>query len=147
MRVTVTGLMYPTVYIYVCARIYIYVNIDRLCDLVVNSSWLQIRRPGFDSRHYQEQSSGSGTGSTQPREYDWGATWLKSSGSCLENQEYGRRNPSRWPRGPLYLQKVGNHFADNRRSLGRYSLLADSDHGVFLYVNIIKSWYVVHLNS
>jgi ribosomal protein L37E len=41
------------------------------------SSWLQIRRPGFDSRHYQKkkQNSGSGTGSTQPREYNWGATW------------------------------------------------------------------------
>jgi hypothetical protein len=39
------------------------------------SSWLQIRRLGFDSRHYQKKSSGSGTGSTQPREYNWGATW------------------------------------------------------------------------
>jgi ribosomal protein L37E len=40
------------------------------------SSWLQIRRPGFDSRHYQKKKcSGSGTGSTQPREYNWGATW------------------------------------------------------------------------
>jgi hypothetical protein len=42
------------------------------------SSWLQVRRPGFDSRHYQifwkkrkkENSSGSGTGCTQPREYN-----------------------------------------------------------------------------
>jgi ribosomal protein L37E len=35
------------------------------------SSWLQIRRPGFDSWHYQKkESSGSGTGSTQPREYN-----------------------------------------------------------------------------
>jgi hypothetical protein len=32
--------------------------------------WLQIRKPGFDSRHYQKKSSGSGTGSTQPREYN-----------------------------------------------------------------------------
>jgi hypothetical protein len=40
------------------------------------SSWLQIRRLGFDSRHYHKKiSSGSGTGSTQPREYNWGATW------------------------------------------------------------------------
>jgi hypothetical protein len=30
----------------------------------------------------------------------------KSSGSCLENREYGRRDPSRWPRGTLYLQKL-----------------------------------------
>jgi hypothetical protein len=34
------------------------------------SSWLQIQRPGFDSRHYQKKSSGSGMGSTQPREYN-----------------------------------------------------------------------------
>jgi hypothetical protein len=40
-----------------------------------HSTWLQIRRPGFDSRHYKEKHSGSGTGSTQPREYNWGATW------------------------------------------------------------------------
>jgi hypothetical protein len=39
------------------------------------SSWLQIRRLGFDSRHYQKKINGSGTGSTQPREYNWGATW------------------------------------------------------------------------
>jgi hypothetical protein len=36
-----------------------------------SSSWLQIRRPGFDSRHYQKtNSSGSEAGSTQPREYN-----------------------------------------------------------------------------
>jgi hypothetical protein len=28
------------------------------------------------------------------------------SGSCLENLEYGRRDPSRWPRGTLYPKKV-----------------------------------------
>jgi hypothetical protein len=39
------------------------------------SSWLQIRRPEFDSRHYQKKSSGSGAWSTQPCEYNWGATW------------------------------------------------------------------------
>jgi hypothetical protein len=37
--------------------------------------------------------------------------------SGLESREYGRREPSRWPRGILYPQ-VGSNFADNRRSLG-----------------------------
>jgi hypothetical protein len=30
----------------------------------------------------------------------------KSSGSCLEIREYGRRDPSRWPRGTLYPQTL-----------------------------------------
>jgi hypothetical protein len=42
----------------------------------------------------------------QPREYNWGATWYKSSGSCLESRGYGHRDQSRWPRGTLYPQKL-----------------------------------------
>jgi hypothetical protein len=52
------------------------------------------------------RSSGSGTGSTQPREYNWGATWKKNSGSGLESREYGRRDSSRWPHGTFYPQKL-----------------------------------------
>jgi hypothetical protein len=54
----------------------------------------------------RKKSSGSGTGSTQPRQYSWWATWKKSSGSCLEIGEYNRRDTSRWPRGTLYPQKL-----------------------------------------
>jgi hypothetical protein len=49
-------------------------QIDRLCGLVVRVLDFRCRGPGFDSQALQKKSSGSGTGSTQPREYNWRAT-------------------------------------------------------------------------
>jgi hypothetical protein len=72
------------------------------------SSCLQIQKSGFDFRRYQ---------------ISWGVVDLergplslvstneellgrKSSGFGLESREYGRRDPSRWPHGALYPQKL-----------------------------------------
>ena len=53
------------------------------------SLWLQIHRSRvrFPALPDFLISSGSGTGSIQPREINWGATWIKSSGSGPENRD------------------------------------------------------------
>ena len=53
------------------------------------SFWLQIQRSRvrFPALPDFLSSSGSGTGSTQPREINWGATWVSSSGSGPENRD------------------------------------------------------------
>ena len=53
------------------------------------SFWLQIQRSRvrFPALPDFLSNSGSGTGFTQPREVNWGATWIKSSGSGLENRD------------------------------------------------------------
>jgi hypothetical protein len=72
------------------------------------SSWLQIQRSGFYSRRYHiywevvglERGPLSIVNTTEE------LLERKSSGSGLEIREYGRRDPSRWPRDTLYRQKL-----------------------------------------
>jgi hypothetical protein len=71
------------------------------------SSWLQIQR-SFDSRRYQifweivglERGPLSFMSTTEE------LLWRNSSGSGLENLDYGRRDPPRWPRDTLCPRKV-----------------------------------------
>jgi hypothetical protein len=79
-----------------------------LCGLVVKSSWLQILRQGFDSRHYQifwevvglERGPLSLVSTTEQ------LLGRKVVALGLENGEYGSRDPLRWPRGILYPQNL-----------------------------------------
>jgi hypothetical protein len=72
------------------------------------SSWLQVQRSRFDSRRYQifwevvglEQGPLSFVSTIEE------LLGRNSSDSGLEIREYGRRDPSRWPRGTLYPQKL-----------------------------------------
>jgi hypothetical protein len=68
----------------------------------------QIRRSGFDSLRYQICWKVVGLKRGQFCLVSTNEELLgrKSSGSDLENWEYGRRNPSRWTRDTFYIQKL-----------------------------------------
>jgi hypothetical protein len=72
------------------------------------SSWLQTQRSGFDSRCYQIfwEVMGLERGPLSLVDTTEELLGINSSGSGLENREYSRRGPSRWPRGTLYPQKL-----------------------------------------
>jgi hypothetical protein len=72
------------------------------------SSRLQIQSSGFDSQRYQIfwevvglERGPLGFVSTIEKLLE-----RKSSGSGLENREFGYRDPSLWPRGTFYPQKL-----------------------------------------
>jgi hypothetical protein len=72
------------------------------------SSWLQIQRPGFDARRYRIfwEVVGLEHGPLSLVSTIEELLGRKSSGSCLDNQEYSHRDASYWARDNLYLQKL-----------------------------------------
>jgi hypothetical protein len=72
------------------------------------SSWLQIQRSGFDSRRYRifREIVGLERGPLSFVSTIEELLERKSSSWGLEIREYGRGDPSRWPRVTLYPQKV-----------------------------------------
>jgi hypothetical protein len=72
------------------------------------SSWLQIQRSGFEFRRYQSfwEVVGLERGTLSLVSTIEELLGRKSRCSSLENREYGRRDPSRWPRGTLYPRKL-----------------------------------------
>jgi hypothetical protein len=103
----------PSVYVNVNHQVsYPYRTTDKIIILYIlsfgQSSWLQIKRSGFDSQGYHifwevvclERGPLSLVSTIEE------LLERKSSGSGLENREDSRGDPSRWPRGTLYLQKL-----------------------------------------
>jgi hypothetical protein len=72
------------------------------------SSWLQVQKSGIDSRRYQIFWEVVGLERVPISLVSTVEELLetKSIGSILEMREYDRRDPSRWPRGNLYPQKL-----------------------------------------
>jgi hypothetical protein len=68
-------------------------------EFVATNKEVWIRFPAL--QHFLRRS-GSGKGSTHPREYNWGAIWRNSSGYGLGTREYSFRDLSRWSRGTLF---------------------------------------------
>jgi hypothetical protein len=107
-------------------------------------SRLHIQRSGFDSQLYQiflevvrvEQGPLSLLSTIEE------LSKKKSSGSCLENREYGRRGTTALTTRHPSIRKSW-HYADKRRSIVRYSSFADSSHGIIIIIIIYLYYYIV----
>jgi hypothetical protein len=103
------------------------------------SSWLQIQMSGFDSRRYQIfwEVVGLERVPLSPLSTTEELLGRKRSGSGLENREYGRREPQRWPRENLYPQKLAlTSPTSSGRSVGTVRSRTQATEYVFvLYLN------------
>jgi hypothetical protein len=71
----------------------------------------------------------------------------KSSGSGLESKEYGRRDPSRWPRGTLYPQKLAPSPTSDGRSVGIVRSRTQATEFFFIHLPNTLHWLVGFLDN
>jgi hypothetical protein len=103
---------------------------------MVRVSGYRCRGAGFDSRPYQFFWEVGGLEWNGVHSASWGQlrSYLNKNVAApvCKIEINGRGNSLGWPHNTLYL----HYFADNRRSLGRYSSFADCGHRVsFMYVH------------
>jgi hypothetical protein len=86
----------------------VFVQVDRLCGLVVRVPDYRSRVPEFDSRRYKIfwEVLGLERGPLSVVSTIEELLGRNSSGFGLENREYVRGVPLRWPRDTLYPQKL-----------------------------------------
>jgi hypothetical protein len=106
----------------------------------IQTSCLQIQRSGFDSRRYQIfwEAVGLKRGPLSLVSRTEELLRRRSSGSALEIREYGRRDPSRWPRGTIYTRKLAlTSSTSGGRSVGIVRLRTQATE---FFLNIMKLW-------
>jgi hypothetical protein len=107
------------------------------------SVWLQMQRSGFDSQRYQIFWEVVGL---ERELLSLGSTieellGRKSSGSCLEYRDYGRRDPLRLRCDTLYPQKLTLIFPSvSGRSVGIVRSRTQADE--FFYLQLLNVIYV-----
>jgi hypothetical protein len=104
------------------------------------SSWLQIQRSGFDSRRYQIfwEAVGLERGPLSFVSTIEELLGRKSWGCSLESREYGRKDPSRWQRSTLYLQKlVLTSLKSSCRSVGIVRLRTQATELFYMSVYVV----------
>jgi hypothetical protein len=99
--VLITGILF--VILTICQSFW-----DLLCGLVVRVPGYRSRSTGFDSRSYQILWEVEGLERRPLSLMSTIEELLGRNSSCSgrESREYGRRDPSRWPRGTLYPQTL-----------------------------------------
>jgi hypothetical protein len=109
---------------------------EPLCDLVVRVPGYRSRDPGFDSRRYQIfwEVLGLERGPLSLVSTIEELLGRNSSDSGLENRQYSRGDPLRWPRDTLYPQKFAlTSPAGCGRSVGIVRLRTKATEFVFCF--------------